>query len=64
MCTTGFAASEFGVAPSNPTNPANPCSGANPNNLNYTAANGQQHIMQNHMAGGKRGTAWECVGDR
>ena len=42
----------FGVAPNNGS-PANPCSGANPNNLNYTAANGQQHIMQNHMAGGK-----------
>jgi hypothetical protein len=50
--TTGSAASVYALAPNN-GNPTNPCSSANPNNLNYTAANGQQHIMQNHMAGGK-----------
>lgn len=34
-------------------NPLNPCSTANPNNLDYSTTNAQQHILQNHSPGGK-----------
>jgi hypothetical protein len=40
------------VAPNN-ANPINPCSTANPNNLDYSTTNAQQHILQNHTPGGK-----------
>ncbi len=39
-------------APNN-ANPINPCSTANPNNLDYSTTNAQQHILQNHTPGGK-----------
>jgi hypothetical protein len=40
------------LAPSNGT-PSNPCSGASPGALDYSTTNAQQHILQNHTAGGK-----------
>ncbi len=42
----------IGAAPNNGT-PSNPCSGASPGALDYSTTNAQQHILQNHTAGGK-----------
>jgi len=53
-CTTGSFAWTFGLAPNNGT-PANPCRNANAANLDYNTANGYDHIMQNHVGGGKAG---------
>jgi hypothetical protein len=48
-----------GVAPNN-GNPTNPCSTANPNNLDYITANGQQHIPPESHSGGQG--AWDLRG--
>jgi hypothetical protein len=37
------------------TSSANPCSNANAATLDYQAANGQDHITDNHVGGGKTG---------